>query len=76
MGAVALKLAPVAFAFFGAALALLLTRTLSLRDAYESVEWPILILLGALIPVSEAVRTMVAIAQSTAAGATETTKEP
>ena len=57
MGAVALKLAPVAFAFFGAALALLLTRTLSLRDAYESVEWPILILLGALIPVSEAVRT-------------------
>ncbi|UEM07911.1 SLC13 family permease (plasmid) [Skermanella rosea] len=57
MGAVAVKLAPVAFAFFGAALALLLTRTLSLRDAYESVEWPILILLGALIPVSEAVRT-------------------
>jgi di/tricarboxylate transporter len=57
MGAVALKLAPVAIAFFGAALALLLTKALSLREAYESVEWPILILLGALIPVSEAVRT-------------------
>jgi di/tricarboxylate transporter len=57
MAAVALKLAPVAVAFFGAALALLLTKSLSLRDAYESVEWPILILLGALIPVSEAVRT-------------------
>ncbi len=28
-----------------------------LREAYESVEWPILVLLGALIPVSEAVRT-------------------
>jgi di/tricarboxylate transporter len=57
MAAVAIKLAPVAVAFFGAALALLLTKSLSLRDAYESVEWPILILLGALIPVSEAVRT-------------------
>ena len=57
MAAVAAKLAPVAVAFFGAALALLLTKSLSLRDAYESVEWPILILLGALIPVSEAVRT-------------------
>jgi di/tricarboxylate transporter len=57
MATVALKLAPVAVAFFGAALALLLTKSLSLRDAYESVEWPILILLGALIPVSEAVRT-------------------
>ncbi|WP_119680860.1 SLC13 family permease [Indioceanicola profundi] len=57
MAAVVLKIAPVAIAFFGAALALMLTRALSLRDAYESVEWPILILLGALIPVSEAVRT-------------------
>jgi len=28
-----------------------------LKEAYEAVEWPILILLGALIPVSEAVRT-------------------
>jgi len=54
---VAFKLAPIAIAFFGAALALLLARSLSLREAYESVEWPILILLGALIPVSEAVRT-------------------
>ena len=54
---VALKLLPVAVAFFGAALALLLTKSLSLREAYEAVEWPILILLGALIPVSEAVRT-------------------
>jgi di/tricarboxylate transporter len=57
MIAVAFKLLPIAIAFFGAALALLLTKSLSLREAYESVEWPILILLGALIPVSEAVRT-------------------
>jgi di/tricarboxylate transporter len=57
MIAVAFKLLPIAIAFFGASLALLLTRSLTLREAYESVEWPILILLGALIPVSEAVRT-------------------
>jgi di/tricarboxylate transporter len=52
-----LKVLPIAVAFFSAAVALLLTKSLTLREAYESVEWPILILLGALIPVSEAVRT-------------------
>jgi di/tricarboxylate transporter len=35
---------------------LLLTKSLSLREAYEHIEWPVLVLLGALIPVSEAVR--------------------
>src|SRR3546814_5310306 len=30
---------------------------LPLRDAYESVDWPILIMLGALIPVSDSLRT-------------------
>jgi di/tricarboxylate transporter len=54
---VAFKLVPVAIAFFGAAVLLLLFGTLSLREAYEAIEWPILILLGALIPVSEAIRT-------------------
>jgi di/tricarboxylate transporter len=57
MIAVAFKILPIAVAFFGACLALLLTRSLTLREAYESIEAPILILLGALIPVSEAVRT-------------------
>jgi di/tricarboxylate transporter len=55
--AVVFKVLPIAVAFFSAAVALLLTKSLTLREAYESVEWPILILLGALIPVSEAVRT-------------------
>jgi di/tricarboxylate transporter len=54
---IVLEWLPIAVAFFGAGLALMLTRSLSLREAYESIEWPILILLGALIPVSEAVRT-------------------
>lgn len=56
MASVALQLVPVAIAFFGASVVLLLLRVLSLREAYEVIEWPILILLGALIPVSEAVR--------------------
>jgi di/tricarboxylate transporter len=47
---------PVQVGFFGAATLILLFRLLPLREAYEVVEWPILILLGALIPVSDAVR--------------------
>ena len=57
MIAVAVEIAPVAIAFFGAALALLVGRILPLREAYDAIEWPIIVLLGALIPVSEAVRT-------------------
>jgi di/tricarboxylate transporter len=47
----------VGVAFFGAALLTILLGSLTLREAYETVEWPILIMLGALIPVSEAIRT-------------------
>ena len=54
---VALHLVPVAVAFFGAAVLLLLARSLSLREAYEVVDWPILVMLGALIPVSDTLRT-------------------
>jgi di/tricarboxylate transporter len=54
---VALHLVPVAIAFFGAAVVMLLLRRLSKREAYDAVEWPVLVLLGALIPVSEAVQT-------------------
>jgi len=54
---VALDVIPVAIAFFGAAVLLLLFRSLSLREAYEVIDWPILVLLGALIPISEAIRT-------------------
>jgi di/tricarboxylate transporter len=55
--AVVTEILPIAMAFFAAAVAMVLTKSLTLREAYESIEWPILILLGALIPVSEAVRT-------------------
>ena len=54
---VSLHLIPVAIAFFGAAVTMLLIRAMTLKEAYDTVEWPILILLGALIPVSDALRT-------------------
>ncbi|GFE87241.1 SLC13 family permease [Steroidobacter agaridevorans] len=50
-------LLPVALAFFGAALLVVLFGSLSLREAYATVQWPLLVMLGALIPVSEAIRT-------------------
>ena len=48
---------PVAIAFFGAAVLLVLFGALPIREAYNSIEWPILVMLGALIPVSDALRT-------------------
>ncbi|MBX3520868.1 MAG: SLC13 family permease [Xanthobacteraceae bacterium] len=53
---VALGVLPIAIAFFGTAVVLLLMRSLTLKEAYAAVEWPILILIGALIPVSDALR--------------------
>ncbi len=49
-------LVPVAVAFFGAAALVMLTGALPVREAYAHIEWPILIMLGALIPVSGALQ--------------------
>jgi di/tricarboxylate transporter len=46
----------VAIGFFGAAVAVLACQLLTLKEAYEAIEWPVLILFGALIPVSEALQ--------------------
>src|SRR5829696_4573330 len=54
---VAFDVVPVAVAFFGAAVLLVLFGALPIREAYNSIEWPILVMLGALIPVSDALRT-------------------
>ncbi len=54
---VAFHVLPIAIAFFAAAVVIILLRSLSLREAYEAIEWPILIMLGALIPISDALRT-------------------
>ncbi len=56
MALVAFHVVPVAIAFFGAAVALLLFRVMTMHDAYKTVEWHILVLLGALIPLSHAIR--------------------
>jgi di/tricarboxylate transporter len=48
---------PVGVAFFGAGLAIILLGSLSVREAYTSIEWPLLMMIGALIPVSDAIRT-------------------
>ncbi len=47
---------PVGIAFFGAGLAIVLLGSLSVREAYTSIEWPLLVMIGALIPVSDAIR--------------------
>lgn len=48
---------PAAIAFIGAVFAFILFNVLSLREAYESVEWPIIVLLSAMIPVGQALET-------------------
>jgi di/tricarboxylate transporter len=54
---VAFNVIPVSIAFFGAGVLLVLFGSLTLREAYETIEWPIVVMLGALIPVSESIRT-------------------
>jgi di/tricarboxylate transporter len=53
----ALGLVPVAIAFFGAAALVLLTGGLPAREVYSHIDWPIIVMIGALIPVSDAIRT-------------------
>jgi di/tricarboxylate transporter len=57
MAATAAGVIPVAVAFFAAAGLILASGVLPLREAYDHVEWPILIMLAALIPVSDSLRT-------------------
>ncbi len=52
---VATKLVPVTAAFFGAAVLMVLTRVLSLKEAYEAIDPQILVLLACLIPLSDAI---------------------
>ncbi len=56
MAATATGAVPVTIAFFAAAAAVVLLGALPVREAYDHVEWPILIMLGALIPVSDTLR--------------------
>ena len=53
---VAFKVVPIAIAFFGASVLIVATGGLSMRAAYDSFEGQVLVLIGALTPLSEAVR--------------------
>ena len=48
---------PVEAAFSMAAVALVLTRVMPLKDVYHSVDWPVIVLLGAMIPVGVSLET-------------------
>jgi di/tricarboxylate transporter len=52
-----LQIAPVGLTFLGAAVAMIISGVLKPDEAYEAIEWPILVLIGALIPVSETLET-------------------
>ena len=53
----ALGMIPVQVAFVAAVVLMVIVKLVSLADAYESVDWPIIILLGAMIPVGGALET-------------------
>jgi di/tricarboxylate transporter len=57
IGTTALGIIPVALAFFAAAVAMVLFRVIPLREVYSAVDGPILVMLAALIPVSDSLRT-------------------
>ncbi len=52
-----LGLVPIQIAFLGGVLAIALFRVLRLKEMYEAIDGPVLILLGAMIPVSQALQT-------------------
>lgn len=56
MGATASGTVPVQIAFFAAAVAMLVLRVVPLREAYGAMDGPILVMLAALIPVSDSLR--------------------
>ncbi|PYB72983.1 SLC13 family permease [Rhizobium wuzhouense] len=57
MGATALGIAPVAMAFFTAALAMVAFGVIPVSEVYRAVDGPILVMLAALIPVADTLRT-------------------
>lgn len=57
MATTAFGLLPVTIAFFAAAVLMVLFRTIPLRDVYTAIDGPILVMLAAIIPVSDALRT-------------------
>ena len=49
-------LVDVEVGFFGAAVLTILFKQVSLKDAYDAIEWPVIVLLGCMIPIGEALK--------------------
>ncbi len=52
----ALNILPIAVAFLAAIIAFVLTDILPTRELYSHIDWPIIVLLGAMIPVGQALQ--------------------
>lgn len=57
IGLTAAELAPAVIAFTGTALILVVLQVLRPVEAYQSIDWPVIVLLGAMIPVGGALET-------------------
>ena len=53
---VGLRWVDVEVAFFGAAALTVLTRQINAKEAYDAIEWPVIVMLGCLIPVGEGLK--------------------
>lgn len=51
------RVVPTEIAFFGAAVLVVASGALPVKDAYDAIDWPLIMLLAGLIPVSDALRT-------------------
>ena len=56
MIAIATGVVQVEVGFFVAATLIVLLRQITPREAYDAVDWPIIVMLGCLIPVGEALK--------------------
>jgi di/tricarboxylate transporter len=57
LAASALGLLPFQIALMVAVAVMIISGLISLKEAYDSIDWPIIVLLGAMIPVGEALET-------------------
>ncbi len=57
LGITAAGIMPIQIAFTAAAAAMIMLGFVAFRELYESIDWPVIVLLGAMIPVSNALET-------------------
>ena len=57
VGAAIVQLLPIPVAFMTAATVLVLLQVVPVREVYEQIDWPIIVLIGAMIPVANVLET-------------------